>query len=100
MEDEGSPCVWSRDKKRKPRDGYQSVGANRPPIRVQSAALPERHARHPLVGRSTINGAEKRLSTAPGHSGLTASEAGSSAGHGHGGHYDGDESEPENSVMS
>jgi hypothetical protein len=47
-----------------------------------------------------INGAEKRLSTAPGHSVLTASEAGSSAGHAHGGHYDGHESEPENSVMS
>ena len=89
--------MWSRDKKRKPRDGYQSVGANRPPIQ---SALPERHARHPLVGRSTINGAEKRLSAAPGHSVLTASEAGSSAGHAYGGHYDGHESEPENSVMS
>jgi len=89
--------VWSRDKKRKPRDGYQSVGANRPPIQ---SALPERHARHPLADnrRSTEPRSDYRL--APGHSVLTASEAVSSAGHAHGGHYDGHESEPENSVMS
>jgi hypothetical protein len=92
--------VWSRDKKRKPRDGYQSVGTNRPPTQRS----PPFHKDMLDISSGTIGDQRSREATIDllpsRHSVLTASEVDSSAGHAHGGDYDGHESEPENSVMS
>lgn len=93
--------VWSRGKKKRkvPRDGGQTVGANRrantmvgsgrgPPDKRGSVSPPSRSG--------TTDRAEKRLSTTSGQSISTMSEVGSSAGRLRE-EDDGDESDPEDS---
>jgi hypothetical protein len=88
--------VWSRGKKkRKLRDGSQPAGPNR---QASSADRPRKRRSASSFNPSGMpDGAEKRLSTASGHSVSTGSEVGSAAGRTRGDDDDGDESEPEDS---
>ena len=88
--------VWSRGKKkRKPRDGNQTIGPNR---RSSTVVPPGKTGPGTSLNRSgTIDRAEKRLSAISGHSVSTGSEVGSSTGRARGDNDDGDESEPEDS---
>jgi len=94
--------VWSRGKKkRKLRDGNQTVGANRRANSMVSGGGPpnKRVSVSPPSRSGTSDRAEKRFSTTSGQSMSTTSEIGSSAGR----HAreedddDGDESDPEDS---
>ena len=88
--------VWSRGKKkRKTRDGNQTIGANR---RSGMAGSPGKPGSGTSFSRSgTIDRAEKRLSSVSGHSVSTGSEVGSSTGRARGDNDDGDDSDPEDS---
>ncbi|KAI0248946.1 hypothetical protein BJV78DRAFT_1347961 [Lactifluus subvellereus] len=87
--------VWTRGKKkRKLREGSQPAGVNR----RSNVTGPHRSPSSSSLNRlGTIDGGEKRLSTASGHSMSTASEVGSAAGRARGDDEGGDESDPEDS---
>jgi len=88
--------VWTRGKKkRKTRNGNQTIGANR---RSGTVGPPGRTGPGTSLNRSgTIDRTEKRLSSVSGHSVSTGSEVGSSTGRARGDNDDEDESEPEDS---